>query len=117
MRGPLVPVYALKFLIELVGWAGTGVFAFQLVRGGVLGWVLAIAVPLAVIGLWSLFVAPRAPKRLPIIPLVAIELAVFAVAAVGFWMLGWTAFAIVFAVVVVPVEVVLIATKSYDHRS
>lgn len=116
MKGPLVPVYALKFLIELLGWAGTGVFAFQAAHGGVLGWVLAFAVPIAVIALWSLFVAPRAPRRLPIFPLVAVELAVFAVAAVGFWMIGWVVFAIVFAIVIIPVEVVLVATKSYSYR-
>lgn len=112
MRAPLIPVYALKFLIELVGWAGTGVLAFQLTGNG----IVAIVVPIAVIALWSLFVAPRAPKRLPIVPLVVCELVVFAAATVGFVLAGWTVAAIVFAVLVVPVEIVLIATKSYENR-
>ena len=115
LRPALVPLYALKFLIELVGWAGTGVAAFQLAPGTPLGWVLAFAVPLAVIVLWALFVAPKAPRRLPIAPLVAVELVVFAVAAIGFAMIGWTVFALVFAVVVIPVEIILVATKSYDR--
>lgn len=116
MRGPLVPVYALKFLIELVGWAGTGVAAFQLAPNTPLGWILGISVPIVVIVLWSLFVAPRARFRLPIVPLVAVELLVFVAAAIGFWMLGWTTFAIIYLIVLIPVEVILIATKSYEHR-
>jgi len=116
MKGPLVPVYALKFLIELVGWAGTGVAAFQLAPNTVLGWVLAFAVPIVVIALWAAFVSPRAPKQLPIVPLIAVELVVFAVAAVGFWMIGWTVFTIVFVILIIPVEIVLIATKSYTQR-
>ncbi|MBN9240410.1 MAG: hypothetical protein BGO97_11910 [Micrococcales bacterium 70-64] len=112
MRPALVPVYALKFLIELVGWAGTGVLAFQLTGN----WVLAIALPIVVIVLWALFIAPKAPKRLPIPPLVACELLVFAAATAGFILAGWTVFAIVFAVVIIPVEIVLVATRSYDLR-
>ena len=115
LRSALVPLYALKFLIELVGWAGTGVAAFQLAPGTPLDWVLAFAVPVAVIVLWALFVAPKAPRRLPIASLVAVELVVFAVAAIGFGMIGWTVFAIVFAVTVIPVEIILVATKSYDR--
>lgn len=111
MRPALVPFYALKFLIELVGWAGTGVLAFALTQN----WVVAIAVPVAVIVLWALFIAPKAPRRLPIAPLVAGELVVFAAAALGFWMLGWTTLAVVFTVVVVLLEAVLVATKSYDR--
>lgn len=116
MKPALVPFFALKFLMELVGWAGTGVFAYQVVRGGVLGWVLAFAVPAVVIALWSRFVAPRASKRLPAAPRLVVELAVYALAAVGLWMLGWTVFAIVYAVVVVVVDGVLLATKSFDYR-
>lgn len=112
MRAPLIPVYALKFLIELVGWAGTGVLAFQLTGN----WVLAIAVPVIVIVLWALFIAPKAPKRMPVPPLVACELIVFAAATAGFVLAGWTVLAVVFAVVIIPVEVVLIVTKSYDIR-
>lgn len=112
MRPALVPVYALKFLIELVGWAGTGVLAFQLTGD----WVLAIGLPIVVIVLWALFIAPKAPKRLPIPPLVACELLVFAAATAGFILAGWTIGAIVFAVVIIPVEIVLVATRSYDLR-
>lgn len=99
-----------------MGWSGTGVFAYQFAPGTALGWVLAFAIPLVVIGLWSLFVAPRAPRRLPLVPLVAVELVIFVIAAVGFWMLGWTVFAAVFMAIIVPVEIVLIATKSYELR-
>ena len=115
MKPWLIPIYALKFLIEMVGWAGTGVAAFQLAPNSVLAWLLGIAVPIGVIALWAIFIAPRAPKRLPIPPLVAAELVVFAIAAAGFWMLGWTVFAIVFVAVLIPVEIVLVATRSYDR--
>jgi hypothetical protein len=112
MRAPLIPVYALKFLIELVGWAGTGVLAFQLSSN----WVLAIAVPIAVVVLWSIFIAPKAPRRMPVPPLVTCELIVFAAATAGFVLAEWTIAAIVFVVVTIPIEVALIATKSYDNR-
>ena len=94
----------------------TGVAAFQLAPNTALGWVLAFAVPIIVIALWAAFVSPKAPKQLPIVPLIAVELVVFAVAAVGFWMLGWTVFTFVFVILIIPVEILLIATKSYTHR-
>jgi len=112
MRPALVPVYALKFLIELVGWAGTGVLAFQLTGN----WVLAIAVPIVVVVLWGLFLSPKALRQLPLPLLVGCELLVFAAATAGLILAGWTVFGIAFAVVVIPVEIVLVATKSYDRR-
>ena len=112
----MVVAFALKFLIELVGWAGCGFLGFRLAPDTPLGWVLAFAVPIAVVVLWALFVAPRAPRRLPTAPRIAVEMLVFGAGALGFALAGWPAFAIGFVVVFVLTEVFLVLSRAEEHR-
>ena len=52
---------ALRFLLELAGFAGAGYAVYQLTDGlnGAVRWILAIGGGLAVIGLWGFVAAPR----------------------------------------------------------
>jgi predicted histidine transporter YuiF (NhaC family) len=63
------------------------------------GWpVLGIVLGVAVIAVWGAWVAPKAKRRLPDPLRLLVELAIFALATVGFAEVGQTALAIVFAV-------------------
>jgi uncharacterized membrane protein len=57
---------ALRFLLEVAGYAGAGYVAFELTgrAAGGLRWVLAIFAALAVIGLWGMIAAPRTQNGL-----------------------------------------------------
>ncbi len=52
---------ALRFLLELAGFAGAGYATYQLTSGlpGIPRWILAVIAALLVIGLWGSIVAPR----------------------------------------------------------
>ena len=52
---------ALRFLLELAGFAGAGYAAYQLTDGlnGAVRWILAIGASGVIIGLWGFVAAPR----------------------------------------------------------
>lgn len=61
--------------------------------------VLAIALPLAVSAAWGRWLAPRADRRLPPRPRLALKIALFAVTAVLLGLVGSVIVAVVFLVV------------------
>jgi hypothetical protein len=66
------------------------------------GWpVVGILVGLAVIAVWGVWVAPKAPRRLADPGRLVLELAIFALATVAYVGVGHVALAIVFAVAAV----------------
>jgi hypothetical protein len=97
------------FAVELVAWAAFGVWGWH-VGVGPWRWVLAIVLPLAVIGLWAVVAAPTSAHRLADPALFAFQLGVFVIGAVllaladrPVW--GWTLGVV--AVVVVALDRVL----------
>jgi hypothetical protein len=64
------------FAVELVAWAAFGVWGWH-VGAGPWRWVLAIGLPLAVIGLWAVFAAPTSGNRLADPALLIFQLGVF----------------------------------------
>jgi hypothetical protein len=82
----------LVFLAELGMYAGYSVLGWSLAQG-VLGVVLAVALPVTVAVVWGLFLAPKAMRPMPAAPTVVLRLVLLfggAVAAwaAGFWWLG-----------------------------
>jgi hypothetical protein len=89
-----------KFLLELCALAAlaywgatTGPLAVNLVLG--------IGAPLVAAAVWGTWAAPRSSHRLPTAPRIAVESAVFAVAALALVAAGAPLLAAVFVVVVV----------------
>jgi len=87
----------LKFVLELCMLAALAAWGAQ-AGGSTAGDVLlAVVAPLVAAGLWGAFAAPRARRRLPRGPRVALELGIFAVAAVALAAAGAATLAVVFA--------------------
>jgi hypothetical protein len=89
---------ALKFLLELVA---TAAFAYWGASHSpvALAVILAIAVPAAFVAAWSIWAAPRSPRRLPRDSRVSFEPGSFALAAVALIAAGAILAGIAFAVV------------------
>ena len=79
-------------------WA-YGAWAFSLGSNLVLRIILALVLVLVIAAGWGLFLAPRAPRRLPVPARAICKLILFAGASVLAWSGGQTAFATVIAVV------------------
>lgn len=70
---------ALRFVLEISMLAGIAIGVAELV-GGAIGWVCGVAVAVLAAGLWGVFVAPKAEKRLPTPKRVALEVVLFVLA-------------------------------------
>jgi hypothetical protein len=72
LRNPVVywGVASFAFACELALAVGLGVVAWRLAHpsGVTIGIVAAVLVPTAFIGLWAVFMSPKAPRRLPAWP-------------------------------------------------
>jgi len=83
MRAPLKNANLLvRFLLELSALAATAYWGFA-TSSGLTQWLLGIAAPAAVATVWGLFVSPKAKIELPRPAQFAIELSVFAAAALA----------------------------------
>lgn len=69
-----------RFFLEISMYAGIVVGVAGIV-GGVFGWVLGVVAALAAVGVWALFISPKAVKRLPTAQRVVAEVVLFALAA------------------------------------
>ena len=86
----------LRFVLELSLLASVGYFGFTF--SGASGWLLGLGLPLVVVVIWGMFVAPRAPRLIDdpgrlVIELVLFALGMGALAAVGQWPWGVALFA------------------------
>ena len=88
----------LRFLLELSALAATAYWGFA-TASGVTQWVLGIAAPAARGDVWGLFVSPKAKIELPRPAQFAIELLVFAAAALALATASRPVLAIALAVV------------------
>jgi hypothetical protein len=90
-----------RFLLELAAFAAVAVWGWQVVDPQAAKLVLSIAAPAVLIVVWGLFVAPKA--RFPVADpwWLAIEVVVFAVAALALIAIDDTIGAVVLAVVYV----------------
>jgi Protein of unknown function (DUF2568) len=88
----------LRFLLELSALAAVGYWGLE-TGDGVLGWVLAVASVGAVIVVWALFVSPKHTIETSKQVAFAIELAVWAAAAVALYATDHVALALAFLAV------------------
>lgn len=89
---------AARFLLELGALAAAAYWGFS-TASGLTQWVLGLGAPAAVIVVWWLFVSPKARIEVPRPARFAIELLVWAAAAIALAAAGQPVLALVFAVV------------------
>lgn len=85
-----------RFLLEIAGWVGFGIWGWHLGGGGVIGAVLATGFVVATMAIWGVFRVRHDPPGKTDQPVVvpgwvrlAIEIGFFALAAYGMW-IGWS---------------------------
>ena len=69
-----------RFLLELALWSSFTISCVRLIDGP-LGWVVGALLTSMSIAVWAVLLSPRRPVRLPVGARVAVELALFIVAA------------------------------------
>ena len=92
---------ALAFLLELCALAALGYWGFHTGRGTLAKVGLGLGAPLLAAVVWGLFVAPKATVTVPGPVHLALEVAVFGLAAVALHAAGQPRLALAFALVVV----------------
>ena len=92
---------ALAFLLELCALAALGYWGFHTGRGTLAKLGLGLGAPLLAAVVWGLFVAPQATVAVPRPVHLALEVAVFGLAAVALYAAGQPPLALAFALVVV----------------
>lgn len=101
---------AVKFLLEIVAFAGLGVWGWQAA-----GWFGVVVTPAAAVALWGLLAAPKANHRLPLAARVPFELGVFATAASAWWASGHAHTAALFAVLAAVNAVGLTVWRQWEY--
>lgn len=69
------------FVIELVVWGAVASLGLAWLGTGWLGWTIAVLIFLAVVGFWSVFMAPKAPRRFGLVPYYIARAVIYLVAA------------------------------------
>jgi hypothetical protein len=95
----------LRFLLELAGLAAVAYWGVAVGDGLLQQVALAVGAVVLLAGVWGLFVAPKAVRRLDDPMRLAVELVVFGVAAVALVSIGQVLVGVVFALLVVVSEV------------
>lgn len=91
---------ATVFLAELgmyVGFAWWGLAAYQ----GALSWVVGIGLPVAVMGVWAVFLSPRATMPVPEPVRTSVRIGLLLLGAAAFWAVGVEILAIAQAVLAI----------------
>lgn len=103
---PLTPLEIVRTLVLIVALA---TFALWGALGFTFPWntVVAIGTPLVALGLWALFVSPRAVVRVHPFIRVLIELIIFACATIAWWEMGQGWIGLAYGVVAVTTGVLV----------
>jgi Protein of unknown function (DUF2568) len=102
---------ALAFLLEVLMLAAFVFWGFQASTETLVKILLGVGVPLVVIVIWGMFLAPRSTRRLPRILSMVAELVIFGLAALALAAAGRPDLAISFAVVVIINQALLFVWK------
>jgi hypothetical protein len=81
-------VLTVRFLCELGALAAVAYWGWHTAGGGAAGAALAVACLAAFAAVWGTFLAPKRRIDLPLAARLAIELAVWVLAAAGLWSAG-----------------------------
>lgn len=85
----------LAFMLELAMLAAFGYFGFRVTDHAFLRWMLALGLPLATAILWGAILAPKAARRLPMVPGILLSLGLLLLAALALYRSGQPVLAIV----------------------
>lgn len=91
---------ALRFSLEIAALIALGYWGFRVADNALLGVLLAVAVPGAVVAVWGTLIAPRAPRRLRDPAKLGVEMVVFGAGAAALVATGDQRLALLFAVLV-----------------
>jgi Protein of unknown function (DUF2568) len=86
----------LAFVLELVLLYALADWGFNASAGSGLQIVLGVGLPLLLLAIWSRWLAPRAPRRLPTSTRVAVKAVLFLLGSIALYDAGHHAFAVVF---------------------
>jgi Na+-transporting NADH:ubiquinone oxidoreductase subunit NqrE len=89
---------ALSFFLELCMVLAYGYWGFKTGNGLVIQFLLGIGVPLVVIVIWGIFLAPASKQRLQGVPHWMLEIILFVAAIVALFVAGQPTWATIFAV-------------------
>ena len=101
------------FALELAMLAAFATWGYSVGQGTIIKWSLAIGLPLVAIGLWSLLFAPKATKRLLLVPGALGSLGLFLLAAAALFVTDQTALAIVMATVAIVNRTLVLVWKQW----
>ena len=90
---------ALAFALELIMLYAIGLWGYGLADETWARWVLALGLPALVAIIWGLFFAPRATRRLSLVPGTLLSLGLFLISASALYFAGQKTLAAVLAVV------------------
>jgi hypothetical protein len=91
----------LRFGLELAGIVSLGLWGWRAGGSSPLRFVLAIAAPLVLIAIWSIWIAPKADSPLDPTVRVIVGSALLLAAAGGLWLVGLSRVAAIFAVLII----------------
>ena len=103
----------IAFALELAMLAAFAYWGYGVGEGAIIRWALAIGLPLVAIVLWSLLFAPRAQKRLPLVPGALWSLGLFLLAALALFVSDQAALAIGMASVAIVNRVLVLVWKQW----
>ncbi len=107
----LLALAVVAFAVELALFGGVGAIAYEVVGGGLAGWLTAAAAPAALLVVWGLLMAPKAKRRLTTTPRLVVSAALCLGTAYGLitvghpwwgWFVGIAGIAVVVAQVALP---------------
>lgn len=103
----------IAFALELAMLAAFATWGYWVGEGAIIRWTLSIGLPLVAIALWSLLFAPRAQKRLPLVPGALCSLGLFLLAAVALFVTAQTTLAIGMASVAIVNRFLVLVWKQW----
>lgn len=103
----------ISFLLELAMLAGFGYWGFHGDKSVWMKWALGIGLPLIVMVVWGLWLAPKADHRLNIMGGVVLSSILFLLAAAALYNAQQPVLAIIFAAVIVLNQALTLAWKQF----
>ena len=107
----LLALAVVAFAVELALFGGVGAIAYELVGGGLAGWLAAVAATAGILVFWGVLMAPKGKRRLATTPRLVVSAALCLGTAYGLvqvghpwwgWFVGIAGIAVVTAQVALP---------------
>ena len=103
----------LAFLLELAMIAALGYWGYQSNDNALLKWLLAIGLPLIAIVIWALCFAPKATRRLSVVPGALLSLGLFLLAALALYSANQPVAAMVLAALAIANRILVLLWRQW----